>query len=84
MVCVACRTFLHPKKTGVAVEEGMPKGDGTWGPYKLWQADLYECRACGTEVIAGFGGRHIAEHYQKNYAEVLERFNPLLRVDDCL
>ena len=94
MVCVTCRKFLHPKKTGVCVEEGMPIAepglgdDGRsktgWGPYKLWMADLYECRECGTEVIAGFGANHFAEHYQKNYAAVRERADPLLRVDDCL
>lgn len=90
LVCVPCRLFFRPKKSGVTFEEGMPLGtpqaDGgpeRWAPYKLWAADLWECPGCGAEVIFGMGLNPIAEHYQKEYASTVERLGPLFRVDDC-
>lgn len=82
IVCVKCRKFFHPKKNGVAVEEGMPVRD-EWRPYKLWQADLLTCRSCGDDIIAGFGMRPIAEHFHTNYGQLKERFNPIVFVEDC-
>lgn len=83
-ICVKCKLFLKPKKSGVTVEEGRPLGDGSeWGPYKLWMADLWECRGCGFELVYGFGRRPVAEHYQPEYKFEVEREPPLLRVNDC-
>lgn len=83
-VCVKCRLFFKPKKTGAVMEEGMPNGgDGKWGPYKLWVGDLMECRGCGDQIMVGFGRGPIAEHYQPDYAAQVQRFAPLFRVDDC-
>jgi hypothetical protein len=87
MVCGQCRRFLKPKKNGVWIEEGMPvtqrDGSSSWGPYKLWQADLWACRECGVEIVAGFGQSPVAEHYQTDYTAWVERHPPLFRVDDC-
>ncbi len=87
-VCMKCQKFFHPKKQGVVVEEGMPRrdsnGNDVWVPYKLWMADLHECRSCGTQIVTGFGHSHFAEHYQKDYAEQKARQLPLVFVEDCL
>ena len=88
LACVTCSKFYRVKKQGVAVEEGMPRGgrDGepeTWHPYKLWMADLCECPGCGAQVVMGFGARPIAEHYQREYATLRERYAPITRIDDC-
>ena len=82
-ICVACRLFFKPKKNAIAVEEGMPRGDGTWAPYKLWEADLWECHGCGAQLVTGYGRQPIAEHYQPDYAEKVAGRAPLFRVDDC-
>lgn len=88
MVCVKCQLFFHPKKNGVTVEEGMPlssrKGGDQWVPYKLWHADILECRGCGTEVIAGFASRPIAEHYQEEYKSIKAQLCPVVFVKDCM
>lgn len=87
LACVKCRVFLIPKKSGVAVEEGMPlsnKPNGPWGPYKLWYADLAECPICGFQLITGFGNRPLAEHFQANYAEKVAAFSPMVRIDACI
>lgn len=91
IVCTKCNQFFHPKKNGVLVEEGMPRdtdqkrGEGHWLPYKLWQADLLECKGCGTEIIAGFGYVPLSEHYMPDYNRVKERLGPVRSfVKDCI
>ena len=90
LVCATCRKFYRVKKNGVPFEEGMPLGrvqaDGgpeSWGPYKLWMADLCECPDCGTQVLVTAARQApLAEHFQTDYATTRERFAPALRVDD--
>jgi hypothetical protein len=87
MVCMKCKLFFHPKKNGVYVEEGMPIGHGdekVWHPYKIWASDLWNCRECGTEVIAGFSNRPIVEHYQKDYETIKAQLCPNVFVKDCM
>ena len=44
-VCVPCRTFYRPAKTGTYFEEGMPaETAGAWDSYKLWAGDLWGAR----------------------------------------
>ena len=83
VVCVPCRLFLKVKKNGVGIEEGMLRGDSSWGPYKLWQGDLWECDGCGAQIVRGFGRDAISEHFMPSYGAARERFQPLFRVDDC-
>jgi hypothetical protein len=68
-----CGRFMRPKKNSVTVEELTEDG----APYKLWDADLWECPECGVEIIAGFGQGPIAEHYQPTYAAQRERLAPI-------
>lgn len=89
LVCVPCKLFYRVERQGVAMEEGMPKGEllnggsETWGPYKLWMADLHKCPGCGHELLAGFGHGPINEHYKPDYARDVAWFRPMFRVDDC-
>lgn len=86
LACVNCQKFFRLKKSGVTLEEGMPRAGGEWGPYKLWMADLYECPECGAQIIAGFGtpyNRRLAEHYEPAYAIVRANNPPLIVVNDC-
>jgi hypothetical protein len=64
-VLCGCGRFMHVKKNSVTVEELLEDGS----PYKLWDADLFECIECGVEVITGFGKGPIAEHWQPTYVE---------------
>jgi hypothetical protein len=91
LACVHCRKFFRVAKVGVYFEEGMPLGepqaDGSpesWGPYKLWAADLCECPDCGTQILlTASSQRAVAEHYQPDYASIRERRAPIVRIDDC-
>lgn len=93
-VCVKCACFYRPKKNGYYLIEGMPTGahDPTenirglrrpeaWEPYKLWNADLYECPDCGHQIVVGFGQSPMAEHYMPKFKELAERSD--LMVNDC-
>jgi hypothetical protein len=61
------------KRNSVTVEERLEDQ----APYKLWDADLYECLECGTEIITGFGQRPLAEHWQPTYADLRARLGPI-------
>jgi hypothetical protein len=72
-LCVSCGRFMRPKRNSVTVEELMENGQ----PYKLWDADLWECVECGIEIIAGFGDGPLVEHYQPTYTKQRERLKPI-------
>jgi hypothetical protein len=54
---VTCKTEFHPEKNGVVLE--------IYGA--LWHADLWKCPICGTEIIAGYGFKPLAEEWQPKY-----------------
>jgi hypothetical protein len=72
-VLCGCGRFMRVKQNSVTVEELLEDGS----PYKLWDADLWECVECGVEVITGFGRAPLAEHWQETYPAQRERFAPL-------
>ena len=91
-VCVNCQCFYRPKQNGFKLIEGMPKGDHdenirgkrkpeAWEPYKVWQADLWECPDCFNEIVVGFGHRPTAEHYEPHFKK--EAMGVWLTVNDC-
>lgn len=81
-VCVPCGLFFRTKKIGITIEERMPLHDGSWGPYKLWRADLYECHGCGAEMATGFGFAPIVEHYEQHYNDVRAAMPIVMTVDN--
>jgi hypothetical protein len=91
-ICVKCHRFFRPKKNGFYFTEGMPESGaqaGTaepkkWKPYKLWVGDLWECHGCGATIISGTGQTAIAEHYQHDFADMVERSDgKQFQVNDC-
>ena len=74
IVCVKCEVKFKPKRNGVHVVETF--GVGSDEPYKLWQADLWECPQCGAEVVSGFANREYAQHYQENFKVQFENAEP--------
>lgn len=72
-VLCGCGRFMRVKKNSVTVEELLEDGE----PYKLWDADLYECQECGAQIITGFGREPMAEHWQPDYTAQRERFQPV-------
>lgn len=39
------------------------------GPYKIWEADEWECPECHVKVITGFAQNPLAESYQANFVK---------------
>lgn len=72
-VLCGCGRFMAVAKNSVTVEELLDDGQ----PYKLWDADLYECAGCGTRIITGFGQLPLAEHYQATYVAQRDRLRPI-------
>jgi hypothetical protein len=91
-ICVPCRRFFQPKKTGLYFLEGRPRHahvePGTaemenWLPYKLWNGDLYQCQGCGSLTIVGVARLPIGEHYEPDFEDKLREFQPSMQVNDC-
>ena len=59
LVCVKCECELRPEINGVGVIE-----TASFGPYKIWHADLWQCPGCGIAIVAGFGQQPIVEHFE--------------------
>ncbi len=53
-VCSKCEVEFRPSKNGVEVVDY-----ASFGPYKIWEADEWECPSCHTKVITGFADRPI-------------------------
>jgi hypothetical protein len=91
-ICVTCGTFFKPARCGIRVQEMRPRSEGAvagklfatdWVPYKLWQADLYECRSCGMQIVVGSGMNPISEHYKPDYEKMVDEHPPEVDVYDC-
>ena len=92
-ICVPCQRFFRPKRNGVKFIENMPIDrnakpgtlePGRWQPYKLWVGDLWECSGCGTTIISGMGNAPMAEHYEEDFNEKVQRYNAKdIQVNDC-
>jgi len=53
-ICVECKTFFRPKKNGITWQEMDKDVDGaTWHPVAMWDADLWACAVCRSEIIVG-------------------------------
>lgn len=92
-VCVSCKRFFRPYRTGQHVLEQMPTTnyappgtlmESAWVPYKLWSADKYKCDGCGLEIVVGFGSQPYTEHYLPDFAAKLARVrDSAVVVNDC-
>ena len=75
IVCVPCRRFMRCVKNGVTVEELLQDGE----PYRLWDADMWECPSCRARAILGFGRGPLAEHYEPTYEQQRLRLTPVIQ-----
>jgi hypothetical protein len=73
-VLCGCGRFMRVQQNSVIVEELLEDG----APYKLWDADRWECPECGQAVITGFGRVPIAEHWQPTYTAQRARLAPVI------
>jgi len=74
-VCVKCQVELRNRMSGVGVLD-----IAQFGPYKVWDADLYYCPSCGFEVVIGFGVHAIAHHHEEGFTETLNRYRARTRL----
>ena len=74
-VCVPCEIEMRVHEVGVAVLEM-----ASFGPYKLWMADMMKCPHCGHEAITRYADRPVAEHYQSGFEQQLAQTRAECRV----
>ena len=68
-VCPKCHCELKPERNGVAVLDL-----AAFGPYKLWSADLWKCRICKIEIIAGFASEPISTCYEPDFKKQIDLY----------
>lgn len=88
--CVPCGMFFHPEHNGEIVAENKPIGGKAqppgknfpelWTGYKVYVADKWKCRGCGTEIIVGWGGI-IAQDFMPNFEET--KAQATTTINDC-
>jgi len=75
LVCTTCHCELRPETNGIIVIE-----TASFGPYKVWNADVWKCPGCGIEIVAGFGEVPIrADHYSPDFPDWLEKVKATAR-----
>jgi hypothetical protein len=67
-VCTLCSLQYKVEKQGVYVIEM-----ASFGPYKIWMADLKECPKCHHRIVTGFGHNALSEHYQEGFTQTLKQ-----------
>lgn len=87
--CPKCKLFCYPKKNGVVVHEKRPVQGGVcagtaeeqnWVGYKLYHADLWECRGCGSQVITGWS-ECFMEHFRPDFEKYRQYTE--FEINDC-
>jgi wobble nucleotide-excising tRNase len=68
-MCKKCNIAFRRESTEVRVIETFLEDNR---PYKIWNADLFECPKCGTEIVADFANKPLACHHDDNFKQVLE------------
>jgi hypothetical protein len=68
-VCVKCHCELRPETNGVGILD-----IAEWGPYELYDADLWKCPSCGIEVVGGFALSPISAHYNANFQKMIDSY----------
>ncbi len=66
IVCVKCKRELRVAKNEVYYIETFK-----YGPYRVWNADKFQCPECGTEILSGYGNNPILSHFDKDFADKL-------------
>ena len=77
-VCIKCQCELKPEWNGVGVVDY-----AEYGPYKIWDADLWKCPKCGYELVVGFGDMAISHHHDDHFGQVLEGYKKNARLIEC-
>lgn len=54
LVCTNCEIEFRPFKNGVELVDY-----AEYGPYKMWEADEWQCPSCHVKVITGFAEQPI-------------------------
>ena len=77
-VCVPCQREYRPETNETYVVEM-----ASFGPYKIWMADTWQCPQCHHQIVSGFGMNAIKEHYQEGFTDLLEELKETKRVEYC-
>jgi hypothetical protein len=73
-VCVRCQMELRCKQNSVGALEM-----ASFGPAAIYDADLWACPMCGTEMLIGFGAKPISEHFKPDFHRVIDGYSRVVK-----
>jgi len=92
-VCLKCACYFRPHRNGVYYVEMKPKAGHNpargrkepegWEPYKVWQADLWQCPECKSLMICGSGRNPVTVSHMDNFSKWVSDPSVILLVNDC-
>jgi len=68
-ICTDCQTEMRIAKNGAYLLEMFSAPPR---PYKIWFADVWQCKGCGRKIISGFGNNPLAEHFESEFQDFLD------------
>lgn len=68
-VCAKCKCEMRPERNGTGVLDM-----AEFGPYAVWDTDLWKCPECGIEVIGGFASGPISQHWQDDFEKMVDHY----------
>ena len=75
LVCVKCQCAMRPETNDTTVIEM-----ASFGPCRVWSADVWKCPGGGVEIVSGFGKNPIRDdHYADDFKDWLEKYISISR-----
>lgn len=69
-ICVKCRIEFRVLENGIDVIDMFSQPPK---PYRLTQADLFECPTCKTQIVSGFADKAWIQHFEGNFEHWLRK-----------
>ena len=68
-VCPPCQVEMRPERNGVGLLDY-----ADFGPYQLWDTDLWECPKCHHQIVIGFGDSPMYSHWESSFPERIQSY----------
>jgi hypothetical protein len=77
-VCTKCGIELRPEINGVGLLDL-----ASFGPYALYDADLWECPTCHIQVVGGFAHGPHTQHFESSFESAIEQYRKAGKLIEC-
>lgn len=76
-ICIKCQIAFRPLENGITVIDMFSQPPK---PYRMWQADLFECPICKAQIVSGFADEALIHHHENGFEDWLRQRDRCSRV----